>query len=1067
MTAPEIFGSESAFENAVIRNMVEKYRWQEILKNPTEVELIRNWARIVFENNNTRDSLDGVPLSQDEVQDLINQITSTLNNPADVQRWLQGKEMFLTRNHPELDESRNGQTIALKIFDPRQVGGGSSTYQIAQQPRFKKKTDVTRNRRGDFLLLIWGLPLVHVELKNSQNDVTEAAFQIQRYSREGAFTGFLSTIQLFVAMTPQQMLYFANPGSADAFNQDFWFEWTDEQNEPYSDWQQIVRTFLGIPPAHRMIGDFMIADGGDDVLKVMRPYQVHAAVRVLKRLEETNAAAGKLWNKKHQLGGYIWHTTGSGKTMTSFTTAMLAARERLAEKVVFVLDRVELGNQSEIEYTNFAGDKVDVHRPGNASMLLADLKNLRKRLIITSIQKLDKLVGKGEAQPSRVNVPAVQNQRIVFIVDEAHRTTFGEMFARLKTDFPNAVVFGFTGTPILEENKRKESSTATLFGDELHRYSIYYGLRDRNVLGFDVVPVQVYDPVKMREMVARQEAGLTTTEPVPATGKQREVYDRFQDEREVPWVSHHEIESGDNGEEREGRWVKGIEDYAPKETWESDEYRDEVVNHVITHWRERSRQGRLHSLFAASSIAEAFLYYRLFKEHSDLKITAIVNDANENSERAMFLDPAFEEVLTDYNQRFKRNFSMENYDAFRKEAADRLAHKGPFRRVSPDKQLDMIIVVNQLLTGYDSKFVNTLYLDRVLQGPNLVQAFSRTNRVYEKHIKPFGLVVYFRKPLTMAQNITDAFDLYAGHDDLNVFADPLPATLRTINTIFATIRTVFEDAGVVGFEKLPSDKAARALFANQFALLTQKVEAALIQGFNWGQTHYDFGEESVGVELDEATYKTLLQRYAELVGQSTDLGGGEDGGIPLDLGAMAIAQRSQKIDFDYLDERFSKWRKAVAGNEAVAVKEDLLQQLQREWAKLGQEDQAIARQIVDDLLDGVIDKEDDTKTFRDYLNLYKTRAKSRHIRSLAQATSLVEDLIKEALDLSDGTRISYRDHGRGKALQDGVDEDRFSDWLESTHGLEVLPWEVADYRDSLLDDFFTQGGFDVDEWTAH
>ena len=141
--------------------------------------------------------------------------------------------------------------------------------------------------------------------------------------------------------------------------------------------------------------------------------------------------------------------------------------------------------------------------------------------------------------------------------------------------------------------------------------------------------------------------------------------------------------------------------------------------------------------------------------------------------------------------------------------------------------------------------------------------------------------------------------------------------------------------------------------------------------------------------------------------------------------------------------------------------------MQREWAKLGQEDQAIARQIVDDLLDGVIDKEDDTKTFRDYLNLYKTRTKSRHIRSLAQATSLVEDLIEEVLDLSDGTRISYRDHGRGKALQDGVDEDRFSDWLESTHGLEVLPWEVADYRDSLLDDFFTQGGFDVDEWTAH
>lgn len=1063
MTAPDSFPNEAAFEDALIANLTSKYRWSpEVLNHPTEAQLIANWARIIFENNNTPDRLNGVPLSEAEIHQLVEQIT-LLKSPADVQKWLQGKQMLLKRNHPELNEFANGRTIPLDIFDPRQVGGGDSTYQIARQPRFDKKSDVSRNRRGDFLLLINGIPLIHVELKNSGHDVTEAAWQIQRYHRESAFTGFLSTVQMFVAMTPNDMLYFANPGRWDKFYQDFWFTWTDEHNQPYDDWQGITENFLGIPPAHKMVGDYMVADDGDGILKVMRPYQVHAVEKILGRLREINAARpGRVWAKSDQRGGYIWHTTGSGKTMTSFTAAKLAARYKLADSVVFVVDRIELGNQSELEYINFAGDQVDVHAPGNAQSVLADIKDPRKRLIITSIHKLDKLTAK-DGKAGKVDVGSVQDQRIVFIVDEAHRTTFGEMFARAKESFPHAVFFGFTGTPIQVENQKKGSNTATLFGNELHRYAIYYGLHDGNVLGFDTQAVHIYPADEMRRSVALDQAGADTEAEALADDAKAAIYREFTNPREVPWVTYFDEDTE--------KWVKGIEDYVPKENWQTDEYRASVVDHVHSSWQQRTSAGVMHGLFAASSIPEALEYYRLFKQVGNLKVTVVVSDANENKEGAAQLDAALEEVLTDYNARYKKHFAMEDFDAFRKDAADRLAHKGKaYRDIDgrPEMQLDMIIVVDQLLTGYDSKYIGVLYLDKVLRGANLVQAFSRTNRVFGGKVKPFGSVVYFRKPMTMRENIVAAFDLYSGHGELGVFVETLPEALAAVNDYFDQVKGVFADAGIDNFEKLPHEKAARAKFAATFVALDEKIQAALIQGFSWNQSVYEFTADDgvttrVIVEIDYPTYQVLLQRYSELSTERSSGGDDHLAGIPLDLDILASAQTSQLIDYAYLDERFALWRKAVG--EDKETQESLLEQLQRQWAQLSTDDQEIARRIVEDVLAGVIDPHDTSVTFRGYLSRYKAAAKDSHIHSLTRVTGLVEKLIADTLDLSDGTTRSYKDHGRGKALQDGVDDEVFASWLNSVAGQEIPPWEVDDYRDNLIEDFFTQGGFDVDEWT--
>ncbi|QYH19031.1 type I restriction endonuclease subunit R [Corynebacterium aquatimens] len=678
-----------------------------------------------------------------------------------MQRWLQGRETILTRNNP-LDEKNHGREIPLTIFSPSEIGGGDSTYQIARQPKFAKRSNVARDRRGDFTLLIWGLPLIHVELKNEGHDVTEACMQVQRYARENAWTGFFNMVQLFVAMTPTDMRYFANPGGVDKFNSDFFFKWTDAGNEPYPDWQGVVRHVLGIPPAHKLVGDYLVADGGDGALKVLRPYQVHAVEAILSTLRTINREHRDSWTKNTHKGGFVWHTTGSGKTMTSFTAAQLIAREKLADKVVFVLDRVELSEQSEIEYTNFAGDMVELTRPAHSYALVKELKSKGAPLIITSLHKLG-IISDPNGDFADVDFSSVDQKRLVFVVDEAHRTTFGDMFRFLTQRFPHAVYFGFTGTPIHEVNKRKDTITADLFGNELHRYSIFYGLRDGNVLEFHTVPVSTFTDEELRHAVALRQADARDMDEVVADERKLAVYNTYIDEDRVPWTTTID---------ENGRRVEGIEQLAKTSTWETEKHRQAVVDYMVKHWDQRSRNRQLHALFATSSVLEAIDYYRRFKADGSLKVTAVFTDANQNTPDALERDAGIEEVLTDYNALYGTTFSASDHADFRADAADRLAHRRGYKHVQVDEQLDLVIVVDQLLTGYDSKYIGTLYLDKVVDYAQLVQAFSRTNRVYNHLLKPFGTIVYFRKVHTMKKNIVDAFDLYAGRDALAVFADP-------------------------------------------------------------------------------------------------------------------------------------------------------------------------------------------------------------------------------------------------------------------------------------------------------
>ncbi len=473
------FAKEAEFEAAVIHELRQR-GWgdAEVIKNPTEADLLANWQRILFENNRGKDRLNEVPLTNSEMQQIMEQIT-LLRTPLKLNGFINGKTVAITRDNPA-DALHCGKEVSLKIYDRHEIAAGQSRYQIAQQPRYARGSPLLNERRGDLLLLINGMPVIHIELKKSGVPVSQAYNQIEKYSREGIFSGLFSLIQIFVAMEPAQALYFANPGPDGNFNKDYAFHWADFNNEPINDWKTFTASLLSIPMAHQLIGFYIVADESDGVLKVMRSYQYYAAHALSDKVAKTD------WKNPNRLGGYIWHTTGSGKTMTSFKSAQLIAGSKGADKVVFLLDRIELGTQTLEAYRNFAGDNNAVQATEYTAVLLQKLKSSdpADTLIVSSIQKMSRLTDDAEGLKAH-DLDTLRAKRIVFVIDECHRSTFGDMLIDIKRSFPGAVFFGFSGTPIQQENIRRDNTTTDVFGNELHRYSIADGIRDRNVLGFD------------------------------------------------------------------------------------------------------------------------------------------------------------------------------------------------------------------------------------------------------------------------------------------------------------------------------------------------------------------------------------------------------------------------------------------------------------------------------------------------------------------------------------------------------------------------------------------------------
>ena len=1050
-----VFNKEADFEEALIGVLTERGWEKEILKNYTEEQLIRNWADILFENNRSIDRLNDYPLTDTEMQQIIEQI-GALKTPLRLNGFINGGSVSIKRDNPD-GAAHYGKEISLKIYERREIAAGQSRYQIARQPRFPTKSRMLNDRRGDLMLLINGMPVIHIELKKSGVDVSQACNQIEKYAGEGIFSGLFSLIQIFVAMNPDETRYFANPGPEGKFNPNYYFHWADFNNEPINDWKQIGSTLLSIPMAHQLIGFYTVADDADGVLKVMRSYQYYAANAISDRVAKTK------WEGNDQLGGYIWHTTGSGKTMTSFKSAQLIATSKDADKVVFLMDRIELGTQSLKEYRNFAGAGLTEQQKANTvqetedtHVLIGKLKSTdpADTLIVTSIQKMSN-INDENAGLKASDITLMNSKRLVFIVDECHRSTFGDMLLTIKQTFPKAIFFGFTGTPIQDENQKKMNTTTTVFGNELHRYSIADGIRDKNVLGFDPYKVLTYKDKDVREVIALERAKAKSVAEVFADPAKTAVFNEYMST--VPMAGYID---GD------GRYIKGIEDYLPNSQYRTEEHQAMVVQDILENWLILSKAGKFHAIFATSSIPEVLEYYKRFKASApDLKVTALFDPSIDNNGGAKVKEEGLAELIGDYNERYGQDFTLPTFQKMKKDIAARLAHKKPYERIerTPEKQIDLLIVVDQMLTGFDSKWINTLYLDKMLQYEHLIQAFSRTNRLFGPD-KPFGTIKYYRRPHTMEKNIEAAVKLYSGDRPFGLFADRRGKNLRNMNFLFEQIKDVFTQAGIENFEKPPQEMSERRKFAELFRQFNEYLEAAKVQGFTWDCLEYeetdpDTGERSVvTVALDQTTYLILAKRYKEMF-EPTTVEVIED--IPYPIDGYLTTIDTGKIDTDYMNSRFDKYMKLLVQDEAGAEElQKAEDELHKTFATLSQEEQKFANIFLHDIQSGDV-RVEEGKTFRDYITEYVERAKNDQIHRLAIVLGLDEELLRSMMALS-VTEDNINEYGRLDALKATVDKTKAKEYLEKVGG-KKLPIPMVNIQvDKLLRSFILKGGFDIE-----
>lgn len=1066
------FNDELEFERNLINVLFEKGWEREVIKYPTEQDLIQNWADILFNNNSGIDQLNDVPLSENEMQQLLEQI-SNLKTPLAINEFINGKTVSIKRDNDSKDTLHQGKEVSLKIYDRMEIKAGKSRYQIVEQPVFKARNDIFPNRRGDLMLLINGMPVIHIELKKSGIPISQATIQIEKYSKEGVFTGLFSLVQIFVAMTPEETVYFANPGTDGKFNSDYYFHWADYNNEPINDWKSIASNFLYIPMAHQMIGWYTVADKTDGILKVMRSYQYFAASGisdvVAKHDWENNSIS-----TKGILGGYVWHTTGSGKTMTSFKTAQLIADSGTADKVVFLIDRIELGTQSLLQYNNFADATTEVQSTENTRQLIKKLKSSSSSdiLIVTSIQKASNLASESDENKNKIitekELEQINEKRIVFIIDECHRSTFGDMLKDIKQTFTKAIFFGFTGTPIHEENSKKMNTTTSLFGNEIHRYSIADGIRDKNVLGFDPIKICTYRDKDLRQSIALEKAKASDISEIWEDEKKTEVFNKYMDSSKIPMAGYKD-ENDD--------YVKGIEDFLTNVQYDCHKHRIAVVQNILENWNVLTQNSKYHAIFATSSIPEAIKYYKLFKEENcELKITALFDPSDNNSNGTIEKIDGIKEILEDYCKLYNKKFTIQTYADFKADLSLRLAHKdiyiGIENKKKENEQLNLLIVVDQMLTGFDSKWINTLYLDKEMQYEGLIQAFSRTNRL-AGHDKRHGTICYYRRPHTMEKNVEKAFKLYSGDKPFGIFVNKIEENVAEMNRISDEIKQLFASCKIQNFEKLPQDKATKQKFAKLFNDYNKYYDAAKIQGFVFDEPlphrieEYDTGkkdengtpilEEKIIIPVPEKAtlslqeYNSLQTRYKDLANEKPNTSSDDDfDDIPYDIETYITEINTGAIDTNYMNSKFVKFLKVLDSQKADLI-QDALNELYSTFGTLSEEEQKYANVFIHQVQSGDI-KPDSSKTLRDYITEVMISAQDTKVKEFSDSFGLDYKKLSDFMKLN-LTENNLDDFGRFSELKESVNREKAKSFIEQKEGTTISAFKLSMKIDSVLREF--------------
>lgn len=1018
---------ELNFEKDFVSELISVGWEKDVIKNPTEKDLIENWRNIIYDNNKVK--LNGIPLSDYEMGQIMEYIKLNCNTPVKANLFINGKNVCVKRDNDSKDTENAGKEVYLDIFDPVEIAGGRTRYQIAEQPMFFTSSKFN-DRRGDVLLLINGIPVIHIELKASGVPVEQATNQIQKYAKEGVFTGLFSLIQVFFAITPEDALYFANPGDYSKYNSAFFFHWGNKTNEIIKNWRQLCKgesSILSIPEAHQLIGYYTIASKDIDTLMVVRSYQYHAIKAILQRVKRQK------WGNHEPLGGYVWCTTGGGKTLTSFKAGQLIIDKCLADKVVFVVDRVELNNQSLEEYNSFQREGEEVQETNSANELFVKLKSNKSKdaLIVTSIQKLNRINDDATRQ-KKSDLEYIKGKRIVFIIDEAHRSQFGSMHERVKDTFTNALYIGFTGTPIFSENDKDGFTTESVFGKCLAVYSIADGIRDNNVLGFDPKAIKTYKDEDLKKVIALDKCNAKDEAEAISNPEKRKIYRKYM-------MLGMTTTFDNNGNE-----VKGVEDLLPAKQYDCNNHRQTVVDDILTNWNVLSvgeKGTKFHAILATTSISEAYAYYKLFKDKNcNLKITALFDPNIDNNGKSSFdKQDALIEIVDDYNKMFHQHFDREsdpNFKKFKKDIVSRLAHKKQYKHMNvkgDNESLDLIIVVDQLLTGFDSKFVNTLYLDKVIEKDNIIQAISRTNRVYDNEEKPFGIFRFYRKPYTMQNNLKEALRLYCEGDTSGVIVRNLEENIDEIKSTYSTIFKIFENNKIENFGMLPDADVDCQKFKKEFSYLRTLMNSIKLQGFKWytdcntclkndNCSDKDNKENCIyKLPYTEDTYKVMGMRFQDL---SHRKGGNTDS---CSFGFNVTPTKSEmdmdKIDVDYLERHFRTVIPIIiSDNRSEAEKDNEIKNFEKELPKLSEADQKYAREIISDIRQRtlIVDKE---KTLMQYIYEYKERDLDKMIFDEANLFGIDKQLLREIYITSNNER-ELNEHNRFEKLKSGANLEK-------------------------------------------
>ena len=697
---------EKLMEDKLIAKLVSgesQWRYRGDLR--TEADLWTNFKSKLEHNN--KDVLNDVMLTDQEFQQVKNQLN--FSSFYEASKWLAG-ENGIAKVQVQREDASLG-TIRLQVIKREDIAGGTSSYEIINQFSSDKREVMDQDRRFDVSLLINGLPMIHIELKNRSHPYMDAFRQIKKYLNEGKFTGIYSALQMFVVSNGADTRYIAS-AQGNKINEQYLTKWVDEKNRPVNDYLEFAEYVLTIPMAHKMVTQYTVIDNDKKALIVLRPYQIHA-------IEAVKEAS------RQQKSGYIWHTTGSGKTLTSYKVARNLLQIPSVEKTIFIVDRVDLDQQTTGSFTSYSeNDTIDIDETTNVNDLVNKLTSSDRSLIVTTIQKLNHVIKRYMENPESRKYKNLPEKRVAFVVDECHRAISAAKKRELENFFRYSLWYGFTGTPIFAQNQKNSvgdlaRTTAELYGERLHEYTVKEAIHDKAVLGFQVEYKSTIPEEDLDDLVSQ-----------------------------VDGTDLAEIEQMD---------MLDKEFSIPKFVYEDEKHMLAVIDSIVNKSRKKlgfsKGSGQTYNaILTTSSIAQAQKYFELFEKVKngessvvidektkkvlpDFPKIAITYSISENDEASISNQESMKNSLEKYNQEFDTSYTLETMRAYNRNVNDRLARKKD-KYLNRSEQLDLVIVVDRLLTGFDAPCLSTLFIDRKpMQEHDLIQAFSRTNRLFDSSKK--------------------------------------------------------------------------------------------------------------------------------------------------------------------------------------------------------------------------------------------------------------------------------------------------------------------------------------------